>query len=122
MPINKLGLRPPISSTEQTGIADSSPTTGGADFQGRRVSMVGSQQSASFLAAGDARQASHIFPSARGLIAERNISDRPVDRHDEIQSPGYEEMRQVHDSEEINSPSENSYLEIRSVVDAPKDD
>ena len=99
MPINKLGLRPPIPSTEQAGIADSSATTGVAGFQGRRVSMAGSQQSASFLAVGDARQASHIFASARGLIAERNISDRPVDKHDEIPSPGYEEMRQVHDSE-----------------------
>ena len=57
--------KPPVSSSSDTSVSSTKPTTASASFQERTVSVAGQQQSASFLPSSDVQQHSPIASSER---------------------------------------------------------
>ena len=100
MPINRLGSKPPISSTDKT--TGSGAITTDANFQGRSVSIARQQQSEHFLLSEDAQRAAHTIPSTNKYIAARNITTA---------SENESQVSEVHDYEDVGLPS-HDYEEI----------
>ena len=111
MPINSLGSKPPILSSDRTG--GSSTITTNADFQGRSVSVAGQQHSENFLPAGDARHSAHLFSSTNKYIGTRNIATASKNQ-DQVSQHDYDEINTpAHDYDEINTPA-HDYDEINT--------
>ena len=90
MPIIKLGSKPPVSFA---GDFNNPERVTISSFNGRRISIAGKPQSASFLSPGNTRQSSHIFTSTPQPVAARNITD-PAAQSNQTEFNEYEEMRQ----------------------------
>ena len=109
MPINRLGQKPPVLSTNST--AGASAITTNANFQGKCVSVAGQQQSESFLPAREKQRPSHIFSATNKYISVRNITTISEAQGDEESLPpgqDYgEQSAQEHDYDEISSLTYN---------------
>ncbi len=116
MPINRLGSKPPVSSTDKTAGFDD--VTIGANFQGKSVSIAGQQQSESFLPAGDARRSAHTFSSTNKYIDSRNITTASENQNQVSEAHDYEEISPPsHDYEEVGPPPGDEYVEMRPPSD-----
>ncbi len=106
MPINRLGPKPPVSSTDKT--TGSGAITTSANFQGRNVSVAKQQQSDRFLPPEDARRSAHTISSTNRYIAARNITTA---------SENENQVSEAHDYEEVGLPPEDEYVEMRPPSD-----
>ena len=70
--------KPPVSSTSNAGASSSTPTTAGASFEGRTVSIANQRQSASFLAVAETTNRSAYRLSIGQNPTSIPISDRNV--------------------------------------------
>ena len=116
MPINRLGSRPPVSSTDKT--TGSGAITKGANFQRRSVSIAGQQQSEHFLPSEDARRFAHSISPTNKYIATRNITTASEGENQVSEAHDYEEVGlPSHDYDEVGLPSEDEYVEMHQPSD-----
>ena len=128
MPLNRLGPRPPAATTVGRGVADSTSLTTQSNFQGKKVSAAGQQQSANFLPAGDVQRSAHTFAAVQESVTNRNIVAPSADQNQPAAAPGDKNIS--HDDyidmtlyEEL-TPSADDYVDMTSYEDmiAPTDD
>ena len=107
MPINRLGPKPSVSSTDRTA----GSTTTNTNFQGRNVSVADARQSGNFLPTGGTQLSSHTFSASNKYISIRNITPTSEAHDYEEMSPSGENYVNV-----VPSPSDN-YEEMRPSVE-----